>query len=143
LVKREKTNNLHNEEPVIRYDVVYKTADGKNVETYFESWDFNIYPSANTVRYPGVGETFRIAYLPSYPKAFLILTDDASEYSDAKECGILLAEIETARLKADFDPDNTEYRTAVETAVKHARSKNCTGKNEISSPALNDPVMTQ
>ncbi len=125
VISREETGNRHNKQPVIRFKVVYKTADGRNVETYFETWDFNIYPPANSVRYPNVGETFRIAYLPSYPTAFLILTDDASPYTKAAQCGELLSAVEEKRLKHEFDPNNADYRGEYEKAVANAADKKC------------------
>lgn len=133
-----RNRNRHNKQPVIRFNVVYKTADGRNVETYFETWDFNVYPPANSVRYPNVSETFRIAYLPSYPTAFLILTEDPSPYSKAAECGELISDVEEKRLRFEFDPNNPDYRREYEKAVANAAEKKC-GIVESKPSRPNDP----
>lgn len=125
VISREETGNRLNKRPVVRFNVVYKAGDGKSIETYFETWDFNVYPPSNTVRYPNVGETFRIAYLPSYPTAFLILTDDASPYTKATECGELLSAVKEKRLRLEFDPANADYRRDYEMAVATAKDKGC------------------
>src|SRR5688500_9024934 len=45
VVNVEGTNNRLNNNRVMRHHVIFKTAEGKNIETYFETWDFNVYPS--------------------------------------------------------------------------------------------------
>lgn len=121
----EGTNNLMNEQPVMRHNIIFKTAEGKNIETYFETWDFNIYPSANTVIYPKTGQAFRVAYLPSFPTAFIILTEEDSDYSRGKECGKLLAEVNEARIKSEFDRTDIKYKEELDTAIKTAADANC------------------
>lgn len=136
VLTKATTNNLHNEKPVIRYNVIYKTAAGQTIETYFESWDFNIYPSSGSVRYPQPGETFRIAYLPSFPKVFIIMTEADSESKRARDCGRLISELQIANGKRDFDPTDANFRKAAETAEKAVRDAGCLGNNSGASTDL-------
>lgn len=129
VLKVEATSNLLNEQRVMRHYVIYKTADGKNIETYFETWDFNIYPSANTVTYPGQGQSFRVAYLPNFPTAFIILTKEDSDYSRGQQCAKILADLDEARIKSEFDPADKNYRKAFEEATKKAIAAKCVGSD--------------
>jgi hypothetical protein len=127
VVRVEATSNLLNKQRVMRHYVIFKTAAGQNVDTYFETWDFNIYPSANSVSYPGQGETFGVLYLPSHPTAFLILTEDGSPYSKSRECGDILSELEAARIKVEFDPKDATYKREFEQATQKAVKAKCLG----------------
>lgn len=122
----EDTGNLHNKQRVMRHRIIFKMANGEDMETSFDTWDFNVYPSANSVRYPGRGESFRIVYLPSFPEAFLILTEDASQYSKTERCKPILAEVEAMRLRTEFDPENTVYKREYEQATAKAAKDGCT-----------------
>jgi hypothetical protein len=128
VISIEETNNRHNKRAVMRHNIVFKTADGTNVETYFDTWDFNIYPTANSVRYPQTGETFKVAYLPSFPDAFLILTEAESDYSENKKCRDLLTELDHRRKLAEFDPEDVGYQEQLNEARSKAESANCIGK---------------
>ncbi|MFZ1699411.1 MAG: hypothetical protein WBO10_08675 [Pyrinomonadaceae bacterium] len=125
VISRERTKNLHNEEPVERYNVIYRTAAGENIETYFESWDFNIYPSANSVRYPGPGQIFPVAYLPRFPKTFIILTEEQSEYKATVECSDILSKIAEKKNKFEFDPKNLKYMSEYMNALSEGIEKKC------------------
>jgi hypothetical protein len=127
VVRVEATSNLHNKQRVMRHYVIFKTEDGQNIDTYFETWDFNIYPAANSVSYPGRGETFGVLYLPSHPTAFLILTEDGSPYSKSRECGDILSELEAARIKFEFDPKDATYKREFEQATQKAVRAKCVG----------------
>ena len=125
VLRVEPTNNQLNEQTVMRHDVIFRTATGENVETYFETWDFNVYPSANSVSYPEKGESFRVAYLPSYPTAFLILTDEDSGYSRSRECARIISELEAAKIKVEVDPGDKNYKRELDEATKKLISGKC------------------
>lgn len=125
VLSRERTNNRFNEEPVDRYNVIYRTASGENIETYFESWDFNIYPSANSVRYPTTGQTFSVAYLPQFPRAYIILTDESSEYTSSVECGEILRKILEKKNKFEFEPKNVKYMGEYMEALSQGIENKC------------------
>lgn len=77
IVSSRDTGNIYNDRPVRRYTVMLQKADGERMETHFDSSDFNVYPSRREVRYPAVGQPFRVRYLAGQPEAFVILPDDA------------------------------------------------------------------
>lgn len=121
----EATNNRHNKNTVMRHDILFKTADGTPVETYFHTWDFNIYPSASSVRYPQQGQQFRVLYLPSYPTTFLILTEEDSPYSKQNDCGDLIKALEAAKIKHDFYPKDPKFKAALDEAAKKVIDAKC------------------
>ncbi|HVF47666.1 MAG TPA: hypothetical protein VNA17_08885, partial [Pyrinomonadaceae bacterium] len=125
VLSKQSTNSTFNEQPVERYNIIFRTEAGQNVETYFETWDFNIYPPANSVRYPTPGQNFRVAYLPVYPTAFLILTDEKSEYQTAQRCAAILADVEQKRNKYQFDKNNPAYLSQYMTALSEGIRQEC------------------
>ena len=125
VVRIEQTSNMHNDQPVQRHHVIFKDAAGNNITTYFDTWDFNIYPSANSVRYPQTGEEFTAVYLPSYPTAFLIATSDDSQYSQGEKCRDALQDVQEAKLKADFDPKDADFQRHLEAARKRSAELGC------------------
>lgn len=125
VTKVSATNSRHNNSTIMRHDVVIKSADGANVDTYFETWDFNTYPAANTVRYPQQGQQFRVLYLPSFPTSFLILTDEDSPYSKQIDCSKLGNELNAAAVKLKFDPKNAKYQLDFEEATKQMVDAKC------------------
>lgn len=122
----EPTWNRLNNRTVNKHSIVFKTAAGENVETYFHTWDFNIFPSASSTVYPGQGETFRILYLPSYPTTFLILTaSEESPHNRAVICTDLTKALEVAKIKYDFDPKDPKFKTALDEAAKRLIDAKC------------------
>ena len=77
IVDSEETNNMMNEQWVERYFVKLQKADGTQIDTQFDSSDFNVYPRRNRVRYPSQGEPFAVHYLPKRPQSFVILMPEA------------------------------------------------------------------
>lgn len=83
VIAKEATGNIYNNRPVARYTVKLQQADGQKVETHFDSSDFNIYPSRNSVRYPSVGQSFDVRYLEKRPQSFVILLEGDSPYAQS------------------------------------------------------------
>ena len=133
VLNKEGTNNTFNDRQVERYNVIYRTESGETVETYFETSDFNIYPPANSVRYPLPGQNFRIAYLPSYPTAFLILTEEKSEYQATQRCAEILRDIEQKRNKYQFDKKNLTFLSEYVIALSEGIQQEC-------GPGLSDEL---
>ncbi len=140
VLSQEATNNLHNRQRVMRYHVVYKTKDGRKVETHFDSWDFNVYPSANTVRYPQVGDAFRVAYLPSFPNTFLILTDEDSEFTRKSRCKDLLQELDFQRRLVNFDPSDPDSKKTYDAARAAAEKNGCDVSGMGTEPTTQDAM---
>lgn len=122
----ESTWNRHNNSTVKKHSIIFKTASGENIETYFHTWDFNIYPSATFTRYPQKGETFRVLYLPSFPTSFLIANDDPmSEHTKTNQCSDLVKALDAAKIKHDFDPKDTNFKKALDEAAKKVIDAKC------------------
>jgi hypothetical protein len=140
VLSSEATNNLHNRQRVMRYHVIYKTKDGRKVETHFDSWDFNVYPSANTVRYPQVGDAFRVVYLPSFPSTFLILTDEDSEFTRKSRCKDLLDELDFQRRLVNFDPSDPDSKKTYDAAKAAAEENGCDVSAMGTEPSMHDAM---
>lgn len=122
----ESTWNRLNNRTVYKHSIVFKTAAGENIETYFHTWDFNIYPSANSTTYPQKGETFKVLYLPSFPTTFLIMTAAAdSPHNKAVACGDLQKALDAARIKYEFDPKDPKFKTALDEAAQKFTDAKC------------------
>jgi hypothetical protein len=75
------TADVRNQEPVVGFNVLIRKANGDIVRTSFRSDSFNVYPSANEVRYPPIGTRFNIRYLPVHPEDFVIVANDDSPWA--------------------------------------------------------------
>ncbi len=122
----EPTWNRLNNRTVNKHSIVFKTAAGENIETYFHTWDFNIYPSAHSTIYPQQGETFRVLYLPSFPTTFLIMTAATdSPHNKAVACAELQKALDAARIKHEFDPGDPKFKTALDEAARKFADAKC------------------
>ncbi|HMT09404.1 MAG TPA: hypothetical protein PKA82_15485 [Pyrinomonadaceae bacterium] len=122
----EPTSSRLNNSVVMKHSVVFKTAAGENIETYFHTWDFNVYPSANSTRYPQQGQSFRVLYLPSYPTTFLIANDDpTSEHTRSLDCGDLIKALQAAKIKHDFDPKDANFKKTLDEAAQKVIDAKC------------------
>lgn len=70
----EKTNRVHNYQPVMEYRVFIHTDNRKKISTTFKSNDVNVYPVPKTeYAYPRPGVPFAIKYVNTYPDIFVIV----------------------------------------------------------------------
>ena len=117
IVAQTNTSKLYNESPVQRYDVMIKGTgpNAKPVSTFCESWDFNITPQPHPDGYswPAQGKQFNVRYLTEYPRAFVIISNDNSEYSSGLKCDHNAKEIYRLRSQLKMDPDNRGYKRAL------------------------------
>ncbi len=123
VIAYQNTGDLYNEEPIIRYDVLINTRNGETVETSFESNDFVLYPTPDdSYTYPSNGLTFNVRYLEKYPEAFVIVTDDTSDYAKGIFCAQKRNALNIAKHKFDFDTNNATYKknylNAIDTYLK-------------------------
>ncbi len=122
----EPTWNRLNNRTVHKHSIVFKTAAGENIETYFHTWDFNVYPSANSTTYPQKGENFKVLYLPSFPTTFLIMTAAAdSPHNKAVACAELEKALDAARIKHEFDRKDPKFKTALDEAEQRVIDARC------------------
>lgn len=82
VINRSETSIIYNEERVWRYNVLLK-GGSEEIFTYFLTDEFNIIHknSFNKYYYPTEGIKFNVYYLKKYPKAFVIIANDDSDYS--------------------------------------------------------------
>ncbi|WP_437919735.1 hypothetical protein [Sphingobacterium sp. LRF_L2] len=125
ITRIEQTNNMYNKQYIQRYTVIIKDEAGKTIETYFNSSDFNVYPSENIVSYPGVGEQFALKYLPSDPKLFVILANSKSAYTKRIYCQAAFEALIEARIKFEADSSNSTYRNVYIRAVQDVLNNAC------------------
>lgn len=119
------TDTRYNGHFVVSYDVSIKVADGKLFDTSFEDDDFNLWPSGNEATYPGLGDRFNVRYLPTFPDDFLIVTDDASPWTQKLACGPLEQKKYEAEAKYEFGDHGATYRAAYIAAIEALIAGNC------------------
>ncbi len=125
------TNVQHNNgHDVVGYNVLIRTAQGKVVETSFESDDFNIYPPKNTITYPNVGDHFTVYYIRQYPQDFIIVDNDDSPWATTLRCLTLDREREEAREKYEFERDDPSYRAAYIAEIQKFINGGCTSNQD-------------
>lgn len=117
IVDNLPTSDQYNNETVYRYNVMIKPTNDNNViSTYFLSSDFNIVhnDSLNKYSYPSTGVKFNVKYIQAYPKAFVIIANDDSDY--AKQLQISKYSSEKAKIENQLkmDPDNADLKEKLE-----------------------------
>lgn len=115
LLSVNETNRTHNERRVMESRVLLQREGGTTAETSFLSTSGIFVPSLDVnapLPRPGVG--FRVRHLPNYPDAFLILTDDDSDYLHEMRCGDVGRRAVEARSRADFQRNDAVARAQSE-----------------------------
>jgi hypothetical protein len=112
----EETSSTLNDQNVWDYDVVMKTADGRDVVAQFDTMSASIYPITNAILIPPEGETFVVRYIPGLPRNFVIMRDH-SPYGVRYVIGEDRAPVEKAAAQFAVSPGNSafiaEYREAL------------------------------
>lgn len=110
VVAIDQTSDLYNDQPVWQYDVMLKSGNEAPVSTYFLTSDFNIIhtDSFNEYYYPSEGVKFNVLYLKKYPKAFVIIADDDSEYAKSLRQDKRNQEINRLKNQLKMDPENVD-----------------------------------
>jgi len=119
------TSTFYNNHNVVGYNVQIKTADGSIVETSFEDDDFNEYPGSNTFVTPGPGDKFNVRYLPSFPRDFVIITNDDSPWARGLACSSLQQSVSEAERKYEFGDRAPAYRSPYVDAIEAAIAGGC------------------
>ncbi|MBD7910612.1 NHL repeat-containing protein [Clostridium cibarium] len=117
IVDNSKTSNQYNNESVYRYNVMIKPANDINtISTYFLSSDFNIIhnDSSNKYSYPSTGIKFNVKYIKSYPKAFVIIANDDSDYSKQLQLNKYSSEKSSIENQLKMDPENSDLKEKLE-----------------------------
>jgi hypothetical protein len=69
IVHSEETSSTLNDNNIWYYQAVVRTADGRNVETDFDTMTAALYPWRNEIQIPPEGERFVVKYVPEFPQA--------------------------------------------------------------------------
>jgi|GEM_PF-2148718 len=120
-----RTADMWNYQPVLGFNVLIRKADGGVVRTSFRTDSFNVYPPANSVRYPPVGARFSVRYLPVHPSDFVIVTNDDSQWARSLRCGDLLGEVARVERELRFASGNPAFVRARDDALAAARAGGC------------------
>jgi hypothetical protein len=75
IVHSEETDTQLNDKYVWSYDVLLKTADGRDVMTSFYTDSASIYPIRNAILIPPEGERFVAKYIPGFERNIVIMSD--------------------------------------------------------------------
>lgn len=117
ITKEERTNSTLNDQYIYDYDVLVKTADGKDVLTGFSTMSAAIYPVRNDILIPNVNETFRVKYIPGYEKNIVILSDE-STYGIAARIAENQQEVQKFWIQYRESPQNRAFKEAYLKALK-------------------------
>lgn len=123
VVKTTQTANQYNDQPVMRCDVMLKPQNAPAVLTHFMTWDFNVVHTGswNGCTYPWEGVKFNVRYLPEYPRAFVIIANDHSEYSEQLRANKLAEEISSLQYQLKMDPQNAQVKAKLEELMRQPK----------------------
>ncbi|PTT02832.1 hypothetical protein DBR11_03945 [Pedobacter sp. HMWF019] len=107
----KETSSTLNDQYIWDYDVVMKTADGKDVVTKFSTTTASLYPVRNSILIPPDGERFVVKYIPGFEKNIVIMTDESS-YGKKRITHENLEPVQKARNQFESSPSNESFRKA-------------------------------
>jgi hypothetical protein len=124
IVHSEETNSTLNDQYIWAYDAVLKTADGRDVETSFDTMSASIYPIRNAILIPPEGEPFVAKYIPGFERNIAIMSD-LSDYGKRRLINEDTQPVSKAAAKYAVSPANQtfieEYRVALRSFIaQHA-----------------------
>ena len=133
ITKEEQTNSTLNDAYIYDYDVLMKTADGKDVLTGFSTMSAAIYPIRNTILIPNVNDPFLVKYIPGYEKNIVILSDE-SNFGIARKMMKNQIEVQKAEIQYTTSPYNKAFKEEYLQVLKAyvADSDNALDPNVIS-----------
>lgn len=117
ITQQRETNSRLNEQAVWAYDVVMKTADGRDVKTGFDTMSATIYPWTNTIYIPPMGERFVVKYVPGFEKNIAVMRLE-SDYGKAYIVAVAKSEVSAKERQLEASPDNPEFKAEYRAALK-------------------------
>lgn len=102
-------NATYNDQYVHEFDVVVKTAGGKDVVTSFTTQSASIYPLRNRILIPPTGQPFVLKYIPGYEKNMVILSDE-SLYGQMQKIYDNQQPVDKAARQYEASPANGEFK---------------------------------
>lgn len=131
IVHSEETSSTLNDNNIWYYEAVVRTADGRDVETSFDTMTAALYPWRNEILIPPEGERFAVKYVPGFPRNIAIMVDQ-SPYGRRRLIARDREPVETASAKLDAAPDNAKFRED----LRHALADFVARHAEDADPAL-------
>lgn len=116
----EHTNSNYNDVPVMKYHVMYRTADNKIIKSHFTTTSFNIYPTPEDgYQYPEKGIEFTIKYIPNSEDTFIILANDlTSAYGKKLKCDGVYKSVRKAEEEYQFAKSNVTFKKNYAAAIR-------------------------
>lgn len=116
----QQTNSTLNDEYIWDYDVVVKTAEGKDVVTGFSTTTASLYPIRNQILIPPDGERFVVKYIPGFEKNIVVMVNESS-YGKRLQVQENKQPLIKAERQYQTSESNTtfreEYRKAIQTFI--------------------------
>jgi hypothetical protein len=116
IVHSEETSSTLNDNNIWYYQAVVRTADGRNVETDFDTMTAALYPWRNEIQIPPEGERFVVKYVPAFPRNIAIMVDQ-SPYGRQRLIARDMEPVETAAAKLEAAPDDPKFRDDLKRAL--------------------------
>lgn len=117
IVHSEETSSTLNDSNIWYYEAVLRTADGRNVETSFDTMSASLYPWRNEIAIPPEGERFVVKYVPGFPRNIAIMVDQ-SPYGRQRLIARDREPVETATAKLAAAPDDPTFRDDLRQALR-------------------------
>lgn len=117
IVHSEETSSTLNDNNIWYYQAVVRTADGRNVETDFDTMTAALYPWRNEIQIPPEGERFVVKYVPAFPRNIAIMVDE-SPYGRQRLIARDREPVETATAKLAAAPDDPTFRDDLRQALR-------------------------
>lgn len=117
ITQERETNSRLNEQAVWAYDVVMKTADGRDVKTGFDTMSATIYPWTNTIYIPPVGERFVIKYVPGFERNIAVMRLE-SDYGKKYIVAVAMGEVSAKERQLEASPDNPQFKAEYRAALQ-------------------------
>lgn len=125
IVHSEETSSTLNDSNIWYYEAVLRTADGRNVETSFDTMSASLYPWRNEIAIPPEGERFVVKYVPGFPRNIAIMVDQ-SPYGRQRLIARDREPVETATAKLAAAPDDPKFRDDLRQALREFIARHAT-----------------
>ncbi len=120
----DETSSTLNDQSIWAYDLVLKTAEGRDVVAQIDTMSASIYPLTNAILIPPEGERFVVRYIPGFPRNFVIMRN-LSAYGIRYQIGQDRQPVDKAAAQFAVSPANpafiAEYREALTTFITQHR----------------------
>lgn len=123
------TGIMDNNHDVVGYRALLRADDGSVSEATFHDDDFIVYPPLDGIVYPQMGDRFNVRYLASFPRDFVIVSNDNSPWALSLSCGAAMTSLAEAKAKYEFETSSPAYRDAYADALAAAANAGCGGSD--------------